>query len=193
VAAPTDILVFAEHPEVLFANNKFLRVPVILQYEDTPLIEVTQEVRQAFTTKVPIYHSDGTLLAVAKGARLHPTDEGKKAGVVLRHPDRKVVCELNGKTLFEMERATAAALAIEAELNTPDGHFVRVRGEAPAALFKVSGQGLDLPAHGNARLTGGIFVGVDIGLRLRKDGSVEIGAKGGKPGFRFPQDVPTKS
>lgn len=89
-------LVFSQSPEVELGSNFFINVPVILQYKDTPMISVENAVDAGFTTSIPIYHSDGTYLAKAKGTQLYLTDEGKKAGVTLRHEDKITVCLING-------------------------------------------------------------------------------------------------
>ncbi len=75
--------------------------------------------RRPCSAPITIHHSDGTYLAKVVGARLFDTPEAKKAGLVLKHPDKRTVCELSGKTLFEMERTDATALKTSAELFTP--------------------------------------------------------------------------
>ena len=79
----------------------------------------------AFTTKIPIYHNDGTKLAVAKGAQLHVTNEGEKAGVKMRHLPDGTVCEIGGNPAFEIRHKGAAAISITAELFTYDGAFLK--------------------------------------------------------------------
>ena len=74
-------LVFQSSPSITVATNTFINVPVILKYEDTPLMEVIKEQGIGFTTQIPIYHSDGTYLAKVKGNRIFPTEAGKKANV----------------------------------------------------------------------------------------------------------------
>lgn len=184
---PTE-LIFLEHPIVRFATHTFINVPVLLQYEDTPLVEVVQQMSKDYTTQISIFHPDGTQLAVAKGARLHLTDAGRKAQLRLRHPDRKTVCELDGKTLFEIDRTEAAAVALTAELFTPDGRFVRLNDTPNVGLFKVTSQGIDL-ANGS-RIAGGIFRGCKIGIRLRSHGGLEIGVFNDGRRMRIPGDLP---
>lgn len=53
-------LIFQTSPRVTFATNVFERTPVILQFDDTPLISVVREEQLGFTTEIPIYHMDGT-------------------------------------------------------------------------------------------------------------------------------------
>ena len=100
----TSNLIFFEGPEVEYASNRFKDVPVILQYGDTPLIEVVQLEGAGFTTKFSIYNRDSIYLAKVRGARLFLTDEGEKANLALRHPDLRTICELDGKTIFELSR-----------------------------------------------------------------------------------------
>jgi len=96
-----ESLIFQESPVVDFATNKFIRVPVILQYERTPLVSVVQTVNAGYTTRIRIYHNDGTYLAKVVGSDIHPTPAGRKAGVSRRTPQGMTVCELNGKTVCE--------------------------------------------------------------------------------------------
>ena len=49
-----DKLLFFESPEVEFAGNFFVDVPIILEYDDTPLIEVVQEQEAGYTTQFQI-------------------------------------------------------------------------------------------------------------------------------------------
>jgi hypothetical protein len=58
-------LIFLEFPFVTIATNTFIGVPIILRYEEENLMEITKSETVGFTTKIPIYHSDGTYLAVA--------------------------------------------------------------------------------------------------------------------------------
>jgi hypothetical protein len=76
-----DNLIFHELPTVEFATNYFHKVPVILQYDDQPLIEVVQHQQAGFTTQFSIYDKDGIYLAKVVGSNLHATKDGKKAGL----------------------------------------------------------------------------------------------------------------
>ncbi len=57
-----DKLIYQTMPQVTFATNKFINVPIILQYDETPLISIVKEQNLGFTTQIPIYHADGTYL-----------------------------------------------------------------------------------------------------------------------------------
>ena len=134
-------LIFHNHPTVELATNTFVRVPVILQYDELPLIEIVQTQSAGFTTKIPIYHPDGTYLAKVVGSHLFPTPEGEQAGLRLEHPDRMTVCKLGEKVLFEIRRKDAAALRTQAELYTPDGRFVKcAQSSTPKLYTRVSGR-----------------------------------------------------
>jgi len=78
-----DKLLFNTSPSALIAGVTF-ESRVVVQYIDTPMVEIVQEVTslntRGYTTQIPIYYNDGTKLAVVKGARLHATSEGKKVG-----------------------------------------------------------------------------------------------------------------
>lgn len=171
-----DDLLFSSTPRVEFGSNTFENVPVILQYDHTPLVEVVQVQAAGFSAQFRIYSQDGVYLAKAVGSRLHTTDAGRKANVKLRHPSLMTVCELDGKTLFVVRRKEAAALSTEAELYTPDGRFVKVAsgGAAPPGLFEANGTALRVGA--GIVMAGNHFVGVRIGIHVKRDGSVLIGA-----------------
>ena len=63
-------LIFTSAPIVKLATNTFINVPIILQYEDIPLIQIIKTESAGFTTEIPIYHPDGTYLAKVVGSRL---------------------------------------------------------------------------------------------------------------------------
>lgn len=121
-------LLFSDSPTVRISGMDF-NCQVLLQYFDTPMLEVVQEVTtlnlSRYTTKLPIYHNDGTKLAVAKGSQLYRTADGEKAGVEMRHPPGMTVCEMNGRPIFEMRRTGSAAVSMTAELYTNDGVFLK--------------------------------------------------------------------
>jgi hypothetical protein len=156
---------------VTVATNTFINVPTILQYEDTPLLEVVQVEKAGFTTQIPIYHPDGTYLAKVVGSRLFVTENGKNAGLSLKFPQNKTVCELGGKTLFEIQREGAAALQAWAELYTPDGAFVKCAPDIMPILFN----GEKPLKVGGVMMSGNVFQGLRIGIWIRKDGSINIG------------------
>src|SRR3970040_1843251 len=94
--------IYQNSPRVTFATNRFVNVPIILQFDDTPLISIVREEQLGYTTEIPIYHSDGTYLAKVNGTRTYATEDGKKAGIQMRYPKGMTVCELNGRTAFEL-------------------------------------------------------------------------------------------
>lgn len=167
-----DPLIFHESPTVEFATNTFINVPVTLQYDDQPLIEVVRAQQAGFTTQFSIYHQDGTYLAKVKGSRLFLTAGGRKTKLMLRHPDRMTVCELEGKTLFEIDRKEAAALKTEAELYTPDGSFVKARDRTCSGMIL---RNRNRPLQiGNLHMQGNRLSNCRIGIQVRSDGTVGI-------------------
>jgi hypothetical protein len=148
-------------------------VPTILQYYDVPLISVVRAAKAGFTTEIPIYHSDGTYLAKVVGPQIYATDDGKKAGVTLRHPGHATVCELNGQTLFELIREDAAALKTRAELYTPNGSFIKC-ADTGLAGFVVGPQKEHLKV-GGIMMSRCTFEGMRIGVWVKSDGSVAVG------------------
>jgi hypothetical protein len=161
-------LVFFESPRVEFASNFFERVPVILQYDETPILEVVNTENAGFTTQFSIFHKDGTYLAKVKGSRLFLTDDGQKAKLRLRYPAGLTVCELDGRTLFEVRRKEAAALKAEAELFTPDGSFLKCSDEGLMGQIVRPGQeGLKI---GGVTIKGMGFADCRIGIRVSSMG-----------------------
>lgn len=162
-------LIFTAMPTVTIATNKFINVPVILQYEDTPLVSLVKGVKAGFTTSIPIYDSGGTYLAKVVGSQIHRTKDGEKAGLAMQYPNHMTVCKMNDKILFEIYREEAAALRTTAELFTPDGNFVKITQEANALFNR------DAIQVGGVTLTGNVFANLRIGIWYRSDGSVAIG------------------
>jgi hypothetical protein len=175
-----EILVFSKSTSITFALNTFINVPVILQYEDTPLIEVIKYAKTTFTTRFPIYNQDGIYIAKVVGSRLFPTEEGKISGLTLRYPRNMTVCELNGKTLFEIKRNGPTALSLSAELFTKDGAFIRT----PVDLFPqlLSRNGEEIMLKGGQGLWPKLknykyntFINAQIGILLMENGSFGFG------------------
>jgi hypothetical protein len=164
-------LIFQESPEVEFGSNRFINVPTILQFDETPLIQVVKSQDAGFSTEIPIYHQDGTYLAKVVGSQIYKTPDGEKAGLELRHPDLMTVCELNGQTLFEIKRTSAASLKAAAELYTPTGYFVKYMADRPN-LLKSDGSSIQI---GGMVMTGNSFSGCRIGIWIKSDGSMGIG------------------
>lgn len=135
-----DSLIFFESPEVEYGGNFFKDVPIILEYDDTPLIEVVHEQAAGFAAQFKIFNKDGVYIAKVKGSRLFLTNDGTKSNLKLRHPDGMTVCELEGHTIFEVRRKDAAAMKTRAELFTPDGRFMKSNEHgAPSCLISSDG------------------------------------------------------
>jgi hypothetical protein len=166
-----DKLTFTEHPAVVLATNTFVNVPIVLQYENTPLIQIVQQETAGYTIQIPIYHSDGTYLAKVIGSRIFPTADGKKAGITLEHPDRMTVCKQDGRTLFEIRRSEAAALQTQAELYAPDGYFIKCADSPVPQLIDTSGNALRI---GGITMSGNTFQGCRIGIWVKR-GSLSLG------------------
>jgi len=92
-------LIYEKSPTVTLATNKFIDVPIILQFDDTPLISIVKKQYLGYTTQIPIYHPDGTYLAKVNGTRIYPTKDGENVGLVMEHPAHMTVCKMGNKTL----------------------------------------------------------------------------------------------
>jgi hypothetical protein len=166
-------LIFQQSPIVHFATNAFVNVPTILQYEQTPLIQVVRVADAGFTAEISIYHSDGTYLARVRGSQLYPTEAGKKVGVTLRHPDRGTVCELDGKLVFELTRTAAAALKTEAARCAADASFIKCwNDEWAGQVLRRQQEALQI---GGLTMMNNMISGLRIGVWVKRDGSVAIG------------------
>lgn len=165
------ILVFNTHPDVEIATVVFEQCEVVLQYEKTPLIQIVREVLAGFEFEIPIYAKDGVYLAKVRGSRLFLTDDGRKAGLKLRHPPNMTVCELDGKTVFEIRRTGAAALRASAELFSPDGAFIRCDDKGIAGW--VMNQGGAVLQVGNLNMSH-CRIRARVGITVFRDGSAAI-------------------
>ena len=167
-------LVYQTSPRVTFASNVFIDVPVVLQFDETPLISIVREEELGYTTEIPVYHSDGTYLAKVRGTRIFPTDAGKKAGLELRYPKHMTVCELAGRTVFEIFHEPGDAFRTHAELHTPSGYFVKSHDGPLPDLISATGDALRV---GGVHMSGNLVSGFRIGVWLKSDGSIAIGCK----------------
>ncbi|HUW95515.1 MAG TPA: hypothetical protein VMW58_06985 [Anaerolineae bacterium] len=165
-------LYYQSSPHVTIASNTFVNVPVVLKYEDTPLLEVVRQQPLGFTTQVPLYHSDGTYLAKVKGNRVYPTQAGKKARIRIRDLPGKFVCTLEGRVLFELSHGVGDEFKADAELYAPDGYLVRCSDAPLPDLFDLTGSAIRV---GGVTMTGCVFKNLSVGIWLHKDGSCAIG------------------
>jgi hypothetical protein len=146
-------LIYHSSPEVTFASNTFINVPIILQFDETPLVSVVREQNLGYTTEIPIYHSDGTYLAKVRGTRVYSTEQGRAASVQIR-------------------QQPGDAFRISAELYTPSGYFVKVSDGPQPQVFNASGGALQVRG---IVMIGNVFENLRIGVWIRRDGSVAIG------------------
>jgi len=172
-AVKEERLIYQTSPAVTLATNTFVNVPVILQYENTPLISVVREQQLGFTTEIPIYHSDGTYLAKVRGTRMFSTIDGAKSGLVMRSLAHITVCELNGRTVFEIQHASGDAFRTRAELHTPDGVFIKCADSMPE-IFDTAGKSLNL---GGINMQNCTFRNTRIGIQIFKDGRMGMGVR----------------
>lgn len=165
-------LTFQNSPQVVIATNTFINVPVILKYEDTNLIELIREQNLGFTTKIPIYHQDGTYLAKVTGNRIYATKDGEKAGLKIEQHKGLWVCKMDNQILFEIEQGTGDSFKAAAELHTPDGYFVKCSDSPKPNLIDTNGNSISI---GGMTMSGNLFTGCKVGIWLRKNGAFSIG------------------
>jgi hypothetical protein len=159
-------IIFQSHPDVIIAGNTFRRCPIILQYEQTPIIEVGTFAEAGYTTRFSVFHNDGTKIAVIKGAQMFRTDEGKKAKLEFRYPQDATVCELEGKPIFELRRTGPTALKGWAELYAPEGVLIKVSDAESFARLKNDER---LVLQGTV-LAGNVVADHKIGLHVTRNG-----------------------
>jgi len=165
-------LIYQTAPAVTLATNTFINVPIILQFDDTPLISIVKKQSLGFTTEIPIYHPDGTYLAKVNGTRIYPTKEGEKAGIVMEYPAHMTVCKMGTKTLFEIYHEAGDAFRTHAELYTPNGFFVKTSDAPMPQVVSKTGEALQI---GGIVMSHNIFANLRIGIWLKSDGSCSIG------------------
>jgi hypothetical protein len=165
-------LIYQTSPRVTFATNTFINVPVILQFDDTPLISLVREQNLGITTEIPIYHSDGTYLAKVRGTRIYPTEGGKTSGLEIRKLANMTVCTLDKRTVFEIKHEAGDAFKTTAELYTPNGYFLKCDDTPKPGLFTATGEALRV---GGITMSRSTFQNLRIGVWLRSDGSCSIG------------------
>ena len=166
-------LYYQNHPNVTFASNTFVGVPTILQYEDTPLIEVVRNTVLGYHSRVSVYDESGVKIAVVNGTRPYPTKEGGQAGVQVSHRSDCWICTRNGgkETLFEIYQGQGDSFRMYAELFTPTGALLKYRNEEMPSIISATKLGLMV---GSSALVGNRISGCRIGVLVKADGSVAI-------------------
>ncbi|MGI9286334.1 MAG: hypothetical protein ACR2P1_13170 [Pseudomonadales bacterium] len=165
-------LIYNTAPIVTFATNRFINIPIILQYDETPLISIVEKEQLGFTTEIPIFHPDGTYLAKVNGTRVYPTKDGKKAGIEMRSLPDATVCKMGGKTLFEIYHERGNSFRTNAELYTPTGYFVKFVDSPTPEIVSRDGQPLQFRG---AVMSQNTLIGCQIGIWLKSDGSCALG------------------
>lgn len=164
-------LIYQTNPSVTFLTNKFVNVPIILQFDDTPLISIIKEQNIGFTTEIPIYHNDGTYLAKIIGTRSFKNKYGEKAGIIMRSLKNITVCEMDGKTLFEIHHEEGDKFRAQAELYTPSGYFIKCDDTSRSQLIKSNGEALQV---GGLTMSNCTFFGCRIGVWMKSDGNHSV-------------------
>lgn len=185
-------VVFQESPEVLVASNTFINVPIILQWEETPLLEVGKFVDAGYTIRFPVFMPDGTEVAKVVGPRIILTEAGKLAKIAQRHEDRLIVCELEGKPILELRKRGPAALKGEAELWAPEGVLITAKDAGVSGLLGSHSGSLQI---GGMEMIGAKFENFKVGIQITKTG-IALGHGGGgtmHSGFIRSGPAPTRS
>jgi len=169
-----DKLTYQTSPEVTFASNTFINVPIIFQFDETPLISIVHEQNLGFTTEIQIYHPDGTYLAKVKGMRIFPTAAGKKADLEIVDKGQIIACKIGKRIAFEIERGSGYAFkTTQAELYTPNGFFVKTSDAKPE--LELCDKNANSLQVGGITMIDCVFQNLSIGVLLKSDGSCKIG------------------
>lgn len=132
-------LIFSHSSAISIASNTFINVPIILRYKGEPLIHMVNDLLTGYSISIPIYHPDGTQLAVSVNSRLYPTEAGKKAGLTIEKHPQVWTCKMGSQELFEIRQQGANSFKTTAELYTKDGFFIKCEDNPVVSLFKSSG------------------------------------------------------
>jgi len=135
-------VIFQSVPAVRLASNTIIGCPTVLQFNETPLLEITREIQAGFTIRFPVYDSSGIKIANVVGPRIILTEAGKSANITQRHEPNLLVCERDGKPILELRKTGAAALQGAAELYSPSGYLVKASDAGTAALTRGGDQAL---------------------------------------------------
>jgi len=170
----TDYLIFQENDmEINIGGVKFINVPTILQYEETKLIEVAHILDASFSLKFKIFNKDGIEIASVHGTDIYLTEDGKKSKVQKRNVGDVSICEVDGRTIYEVRRESPRSLKAVAELYTPNGAFIKCKD---TGIFKsiigLKDEGLKI---GNLTMYGSTIIGAKIGILIKEDGSTQPG------------------
>jgi hypothetical protein len=167
-----DKLVYSTTPTVTLATNKFINVPIILQFDNDPIISIIKLENLGYTTEIPIYHPDGTYLAKVRGTRIYLTEAGKKAGLIMRYPELMTICQMGDRTLFEIHNQPGDSFKMQAELNTPNGCFIKTSDLPVPHVIMKSGEPLKI---GGVIMRNNTIIGSRIGILIKSNGSLSIG------------------
>ena len=160
-------ITFQSHPDVMIAGNTFRNVPTILQFEDTPMLEVGQFEPAGYGVRFPVYDADGRKLAVVSGNQIHLTEDGRNSNIVRKCDPNLTVCEVDGKPILELRREGAAALRGWAELYAPEGVLIKAHHTGVTGLLRDGGKAL---VAGGMVIQGCEFSNIKVGIHLHRPG-----------------------
>jgi hypothetical protein len=167
-------LVFQSRPAAVIGSNTFIDVPILIEINGEPLVEVVQDIKLKWTTQVPIYDEDSNYIAKVVGTRVVPGPDWQKGRLSMRHPQGgQHICSLDGRELFELRRNGAAGFSMTAELYAPHGRFLRFGQNVPLEVCAIQENSLVL--LGQTALLGNTISGFRVGVSIEADGSIVIG------------------
>ncbi len=159
--------------KVCFCTNWFVNIPIIVQFDETPLLQFVPSVEATPESVCQIFSENGDDLGRLKGKRLFLTEDGEKAGVTIRHLDGVDVLEKGKQTLCELRKPNPYELHPTIELYSPTGTLLTGAPDQVAQAIMPDGQTPLL--KGSFVLVANTFVGGRVGLHIRSDGRFSIG------------------
>jgi hypothetical protein len=159
-------------PAVNLSSNTFVKVPIVLQYDQTPLISILRDPALGYTTEVSVYHEDGTHLGQVVGTSVLSSAAGVQCGLKILVLPQVTVCRSANRIVFEIHHEKGDAFRAAAELHTPSGYLVRCADQAAVQLVNRAGTAVPLGGH---KVRNCVFRGSKIGLLLHANGHVSVG------------------
>ncbi|MDG2071240.1 MAG: hypothetical protein P8J55_05810 [Pseudomonadales bacterium] len=163
-------LTFKKPPQVQLGSNIYVKCPVVLQFNDTPLIELSGYKTQQIRLKTHLYDQRGNYLGHLLGGDLVKTKQGEQRDLELKNTEDKISCSLDGQVLVEIIQDKKPWLRITAELYTPCGHYLQYLDSTPT-LRSPEGKTF---VFNDQFMNGNMFGSCGIGVWVQSDGSLGI-------------------
>jgi hypothetical protein len=102
-----------------------MNFPAIIPFDDMQWISIVQEDNHGFVSEIQVHNSEGTYLAKIRSKGIYPTEDGERAGIVVRTLPKRTICELEGNELFEIEHQSGGSINIRTGLFATKRYFIK--------------------------------------------------------------------